>query len=134
MMEESDLQARAQTNGQKSAEGTDKADASVCLLIQQLDAKWQKRFDALVELSRQKRDKPTSGSQSDSQPAVALKKQRTEDIACPGTLHDLSDADSGDNNPDVLVVHEEGKLDEDEDELYRSLGNVSRGWADRQRV
>ena len=66
----------------------------------------------------QKRDKPTSGSELDSKPAVALKKQQTEDTAHPGTSHDLSDADSGDNNPDVLVVHEEGKLDEDEDKLY----------------
>ena len=48
MKEESDLEAGAQTNGQKSAEGKDKADASVCELIQQLDAKWQKRFDAHV--------------------------------------------------------------------------------------
>ena len=65
----------------------------------------------------QKRDKPTSGSELDSKPAVALKKQQTEDTAHPGTSHDLSDADSSDNNPDVLVVREEGKLDEDEDKL-----------------
>ena len=132
MKEESDLEAGAQTNSQKSAEGKDKADASVCELIQQLDAKWQKRFDALVELSMQKRDKPTSGSELDSKPAVALKKQQTEDTAHPGTSHDLSDADSSNNNPDVLVVREEGKLDEDEDKLYRSLENVSRGQVDRQ--
>ena len=80
MIEKSDLEAGAQTNGQKSAKGTDKVDASVCELIQQF-AKWQKRFDALVELSGRKRDKPTSGPESDSQPAVASQKQRTENVA-----------------------------------------------------
>ena len=69
VMEESDLEAGAQTNGWKSAEGTDKVDASVCELIQQSDAKWQKRFDALIELSGRKRDKPPlAPSQIQGQP------------------------------------------------------------------